>query len=140
MKRNVLLIARCGNSLTNARANGHAKAARKQHTFDVLNFALHDIDLAIVDIGAGLQSLAIVETLAQREPAPPVIALVEGQDTNAMSALHQHGAAGCLMKPFDADELARLIEAVCASTSHDDTPSCDKWGHVCRGASKSHHD
>lgn len=122
MKRNVLMVTGRGRA-------GDAKTTGKEDTFDVLSLALEDIDLAIVDIGAGVQSLAIVETLSHREPAPPVIALVEGDDPKAMAALQQHGAAACLKKPFKADELARLIQLVCASTSHDTAPSCDKWGH-----------
>lgn len=122
MKRNVLMVTGRGR-------DGDPKTTGKEDTFDVLSLALEDIDLAIVDIGAGVQSLAIVETLSHREPAPPVIALVEGDDPKAMAALQQHGAAACLKKPFKSDELARLIQLVCASTSRDTAPSCDKWGH-----------
>lgn len=106
-----------------------AKTTRKEDTVDVVSLALEEIDLAIVDIGTGVQSLALVETLSHREPAPPVIALVEGDDPKAIAALQQHGAAACLKKPFKADELARVIQLVCASTSRDNAPSCDKWGH-----------
>jgi DNA-binding response OmpR family regulator len=132
VKRNVLLITNCEKNLTSRGANGKITADGKENTFEILSFALHDIDLAIVDIGANMQSLAIIETLSHREPAPPVIALVDGDDKKAMSKVHQYGAAACLRKPFKADELARLIEVVCAS--HDDSASCDKWGHVCAGA------
>jgi DNA-binding NarL/FixJ family response regulator len=129
VKRNVLLVTNSGNVSGRAGTEDQAETDRKENAIEILSLALHDIDLAIVDLGSSTQSLAIVETLSQRQPAPPVIALVEGHDPNAMSSLHQHGAAACLEKPFNADELARLIEAVCASTSHDNAPSCDKWGH-----------
>jgi DNA-binding NarL/FixJ family response regulator len=125
VKRNVLLVTNSGNVSGRAGTEDQAETDRKENAVDVLSLALHDIDLAIVDLGASMQSLAIVETLSQREPAPPVIALVEGHDPNAMSSLHQHGAAACLEKPFNADELARLIEVVCASTSHHNNPSCE---------------
>ena len=99
VKRNVLLVTGCRNNLTSAGGNSEIKNDGKQHAFEILSLALEDIDLAIVDIGASVQSLAIVETLSQRKPAPPVIALVEGDDANAMSALHRHGAAACWRFP-----------------------------------------
>jgi DNA-binding NarL/FixJ family response regulator len=126
MKRNVVLITNCGNDFTSQGASGEVKTDRAQNTFDVLSLGLDDIDLAIVDLGANTQSLAIVEALTHTKPAPPVIALVDGKDAEAMPELHRHGAAACLRKPFCADELARLIELVCASTSREDSPSCDK--------------
>jgi DNA-binding response OmpR family regulator len=130
VKRNVVLISNCGKDLINQAASDEVKTDRRQNTFDILSLALNDIDLAIVDLGVNLQSLAIVEALTHTRPAPPVIALVDGGDPEAVTELHRHGAAACLKKPFCADELARLIEAVCASTSREDLPSCDKWGHA----------
>ena len=131
MKRNVVLISNFGRDFINQCPNKDERAGDTQNTFDIISLALEDIDVAVVDLGANLQSLSIVEALTHTKPAPPVIALVDGDDANAVSELHQHGAAACLKKPFRADELARLIEAVCASTSHGDSCSCDKWGHVC---------
>ena len=122
MKRNVVLITNYGRDLTSQGATGAVKTDRAQNTFDILSLGLNDIDLAIVDLGANTQSLAIVEALTHTKPAPPVIALVGGKDAEAMPLLQQHGAAACLRKPFCADELARLIELVCASTSHEDSP------------------
>ena len=129
MKRNVVLISNYGNDLADDGASGEVKTGGTQNTFDILSLALEEIDVAIVDLGANLQSLTIVEALTHTRPAPPVIALVDGDDAKAMSELHQHGAAACLKKPFCADELARLIEAVCASTSHKHAPG-DKRGRV----------
>lgn len=126
MKRNVVLITNYGGDLTSRGASGELKTDRAQNTFDLLSLGLDDINLAIVDLGADTQSLAIVEALTHSEPAPPVIALVDGKDAEGLSELHRHGATACLKKPFCADELARLIEALCASTSHDESASCDK--------------
>jgi DNA-binding response OmpR family regulator len=131
VKRNVVLISNFADDLTDHGASGEAKTGRTQNTFDIISLALEEIDVAIVDLGANLQSLTIVEALTHTKPAPPVIALVDGDDGKPISELHQHGAAACLKKPFSADELARLIEALCASTSHRNSCSCDKWGHVC---------
>jgi DNA-binding response OmpR family regulator len=126
VKRNVVLISNFGNDLTGHGASDGLKTGSPQNNFDIIRLALEDIDVAIVDLGANLQSLAIVEALTHTRPAPPVIALVDGKDAEGMTELHRHGAAACLKKPFCADELARLIEAVCASTSREDLPSCDK--------------
>lgn len=138
MKRNVLFITNYGGDLTKKGASAEVKTDRAQNTFDILSLGLNDIDLAIVDLGPSTQNLAIVEALTHSQPAPPVIALVDGKDPEAMPLLQQHGAAACLKKPFCADELARLIEAVCAATSHGESCSSDKWGHVtATSASKS---
>jgi DNA-binding response OmpR family regulator len=126
VKRNVLLITNYGGDLTNQGTSGEVKTDRAQNTFDIVSLGLDDINLAILNLGADTQSLAIIEALTHTKPAPPVIALVDGKDAEAMPELHRHGAAACLKKPFCADELARLIEAVCASTSHRDSSSCDK--------------
>jgi AmiR/NasT family two-component response regulator len=127
VKRNVVLISNYGNDLSAHGASGEEKTGG---TFDILSVALEHVDLAIVDLGANMQSLAIVEALTHTRPAPPVIALVDGKDAEAMPELQRHGAAACLRKPFCADELARLIEVICASTSREDLPSCDKGGHA----------
>lgn len=123
MKRNVVLISNYGNALTDHGASGEATTDGTQNTFDILSLALEHIDLAIVDLGANIQSLAIVEALTHTKPAPPVIALVDGKDAEAMPELQRYGATACLKKPFCADELARLIEAICASTSREDSAS-----------------
>ena len=133
MKRNVLLVAKCNHGATSP----EPASDKPQQAFEVVSLAIHEINLAIVDIGANVQSLAIVESLAKSQPAPPVIALVDGSDATSIPLLHHHGAAACLKKPFNADELARLIEAICASTSHDNCPSCDKWGHPGASSRKS---
>lgn len=117
------MITNYGGDLTNQGASDAVKTDRAQNTFDILSLGLNDIDLAIVDLGASMQNLAIVEALTHSQPAPPVIALVDGNDREAIPLLQRHGAAACLKKPFCADELARLIEAVCASASQEESPS-----------------
>jgi DNA-binding response OmpR family regulator len=130
MKRNVVLITNYGGDLTKHGASGEVKMDGAQNTFDVLSLGLNDIDLAIVDLGASEANLAIVEALTHSHPAPPVIALLDEKNAGAMPLLQQHGATACLKKPFCADELARLIEAVCTSTCRGESCSCDKWGHL----------
>lgn len=123
MKRNVVLITNYGGDLTRQGASGEVKSDGAQNRFDILSLGLNDIDLAIVDLGANMQGLAIIEALTHTQPAPPVIALVDEKDPEAKTLLQQHGATACLQKPFCADELGRLIEAVCATTSHEDKSS-----------------
>ena len=139
MKRNVLLVTNYGGDPTNqGGANGEVNTDRAQSTFDILSLGLHDIDLAIVDLGANIHSMAIIEALTHTQPAPPVIALVDGKDAEGIPELQRHGAAACLKKPFCADELARVVEAVCASSSHEDAPTCDRWGHVLASSPAGH--
>jgi DNA-binding response OmpR family regulator len=126
VKRNIVLITNYGGDLTSRGASGELKTDRSQNTFDILSLGLDGINLAIVDLGADTKSLAIIEAVTHKKTAPPVIALVDAKDAEAIPELHRHGATACLKKPFCADELARLIEALCASTSHDESASCDK--------------
>ena len=126
MKRNIVLITNCGYDLSQPRANKRPKARSAENTFDILSLGLEDIDLAIVDLGANTPSLAIVEALTHTKPAPPVIALVDEKNGETIPEFHRRGAAACLKKPFCADELARLIEAVCVSPSDKEAPSSDK--------------
>ena len=125
-----MLITNYGGHLTSQGASGELKIDSAQNTFDILKLGLDDINLAIVDLGADTQSLAIIEAVTHKKPAPPVIALVDAKDAEAIPELQRHGAAACLKKPFCAEELARVIEAVCNSGSHGDSASCDKWGHI----------
>jgi len=136
VKRKVLLLTNYAHDLAHHGASKARKSDRNQDTFDVLSLELSDIDLAIVDLGANFQSLTIIEGLTHSEPAPRVIALVDGTDAEAIREFHRRGAAASLEKPFCADELARLIEVVCASTSHQTGPSCEKRRRIGRSSAR----
>ena len=127
VRRNVVLITN-GNLNPPAKEND-ANSVGTKNTFDIISLSLDDIDLAIVDLGVNLQSLNVIEALTHSKPNAPVIALVDGKDSEAIPQLHLHGAAAAVQKPFSAEELAKVIEAVCASSER--TPlSADKWGHI----------
>ena len=137
MKGNVLLVTSGGTDLVSTVGEAVRKTGRSlrkadscRRTFEILSLGLEDVDLAIVDIGASLHSLAILEALNYSDTAPPVIALIEVDEAEATPIVQRHGAAACLKKPFGADELATLIEKVCASTCRNKMVTCDKWGHV----------
>ena len=137
MKRNVLLVTSCGTDLVSTVGKAVRKTGRSlrqvegcRQTFEILSLGLEDVDVAIVDIGTSLHSLAILEALNYSETAPPVIALIEVDEAEATPIVQRHGAAACLRKPFGAEELATLIEKVCASACRNKTLTCDKWGHV----------
>src|SRR5512133_1119946 len=136
MKANVLLVADDDKLNTKvaeaARKTRHGirNASSSRDTFEILGLGLDDVDLAIVDVDPSLHSVAIVEALKYSEAAPPVIALTEVDEAEAAPILRRHGAAACLKKPFGVDELAALIQKVCACGCRNRPLSCDKWGHV----------
>ena len=115
-----------------ARKTGHGlrTASSSRKAFEILGLGLDDVDLAIVDVDPSLHSVAILEALNNSDAGPPVIALTEVDEEEAAPILRRHGAAACLKKPFDADELTTLIQKVCACGCRNRPLSCDKWGHV----------
>lgn len=136
MKPNVLLIADDGQlNITVAKAatiTGHGlrNASGSRNTFEILGLGLDDVDLAIVDVDPSLHRVAILEALNYSEVAPPVIALTKVDEAEAAPILRRHGATACLKKPFGVDELAALIQKVCAYGCRNRALSCDRWGHV----------
>jgi DNA-binding response OmpR family regulator len=136
MKANVLLVADDDKLNTKvaeaARKTGHGirNASSSRNTFEILGLRLDDVDLAIVDVDPSLHSVAILEALNYSEAPPPVIALTEVDEAEAAPILRRHGAAACLKKPFGVDELAALMQKVCACGCRNRPLSCDRWGHV----------
>ena len=147
MKGNILLVTNSANDLVGVAEQAAKKTERElkmanscPQTFEILSSGLDDVDLAMVDTAAGLHSLAILEAL-NYPAAPPVIALVEFDEAEATPILQRHGGAACLRKPFGADELATLIDTVCASARRNEALSCDKWAMcLCEAWEKSRRD
>jgi len=137
MKPSILLVANGDRELNTtvaeaAKRTGHEirTADSSRETFAILGLGLDDVDLAIVDVDPILHSLAILEALSYSDTAPPSVALVEVDEAEATPLVRRHGAAACLKKPFGADELATLIEKVCAYACRKKPLTCDKWGHL----------
>jgi DNA-binding response OmpR family regulator len=134
MKRNVLLVTNSGDDLNDTVAKAASKTklgiretSTSRNTFEILEPGLDDVDLAIVNVDPILHSLTILEALNDSEAAPPIIVLVDVDEAEATSLVLRHGAAACLRKPFGSDQLAILIEKVCASACRNKPLSCDKW-------------
>lgn len=137
MKSNALLVTNIENGLSTvvaeaARQTGRGlkEANSTRRTFEILKLDLDDVDIAVVEVDAGLHSLAILEALSYGPAAPPVIALIDVDETEATHIVQQHGAAACLKKPFGSEELARLIDKIYAFACQNNSLTCDKWGHV----------
>jgi DNA-binding response OmpR family regulator len=136
MQANVLLVADDDELNTTvaeaATKTGHGirNASSSRNTFEILGLGLDDVDLAIVDVDPNLHSVAILEALNYSDAAPTVIALTEVDEAEAAPILRRHGATACLKKPVGVDELAALIQRVCAGGCRNRLLSCDRWGHV----------
>jgi len=137
MKRNVLLVSNSDNGLGSmveeaARQSGRGlkRANSARGTFEILKLGLDDVDIVVVVIDASLHSLAIGDALSYCHTAPHVIALIEGDDTEATHIVQRHGTAACRKKSLGAEELARLMNKIRASDWQNQPLTCDKWGHV----------
>lgn len=76
----------------------------------------HGYDVILLDIGLpGLDGWALLRTVRNLESPPPVIVvsgqLDQGDDIKAISM----GAVAALMKPYDPEDLCRLIDAALAA-------------------------
>ena len=75
--------------------------------------SLDGIDVVVTDLSMpGMDGLELVSQIAARAPALPVILLTAHGSENLVRIASSRGACGCLSKPFDIDEIARVIERV----------------------------
>lgn len=73
--------------------------------------SLDGIDVVVTDLSMpGMDGLELVSQIAARAPALPVILLTAHGSENLVRLASSRGACGCLSKPFDIDEIARVIE------------------------------
>jgi DNA-binding NtrC family response regulator len=136
MNGNVLLIANrdvCSNEVvakaiaqTGCRFQ-HAKSSRD--AYYILSTGLEDIDAIIIDLDPALHSLSILEAISLCKNAPPVIVVAVPAELDMTAIAYRHGAAACIKAPFNARELATILEDVCLGTTQPQTVSCDLWGH-----------
>ena len=100
-----------------------------RRAFELLMAGLDDIDLIIIDLDPGVHSISVLEALGCCDTCPPIIVVTGLEELEMTAIAHRHGAIACIGKPFNATELATLIEEVCSSTARPCTMSCDFWGH-----------
>lgn len=76
---------------------------------------LDGVDVVVTDLSMpGMDGLELVAQIRARTPRLPVILLTAHGSENMVRIASSRGACGCLSKPFDIDEIARLIEQVLA--------------------------
>lgn len=72
---------------------------------------LDGVDVVVTDLAMpGMDGLELVSRIAARAPALPVILLTAHGSDNMVRIASSRGACGCVSKPFDIDEIARVIE------------------------------
>jgi CheY-like chemotaxis protein len=77
--------------------------------------ALDGVDVVVTDLSMpGMDGLELVAQIAARAPALPVIVLTAHGSDNLVRIASSRGACGCLSKPFDIDEIARVVERALA--------------------------
>jgi DNA-binding NtrC family response regulator len=73
--------------------------------------ALEGVDVVVTDLSMpGMDGLELVSQIAARAPTLPVILLTAHGSENLVRIASSRGACGCLSKPFDIDEIARVVE------------------------------
>jgi DNA-binding NtrC family response regulator len=73
--------------------------------------ALDGVDVVVTDLSMpGMDGLELVSRIAARAPALPVILLTAHGSENLVRIASSRGACSCLSKPFDIDEIARVVE------------------------------
>jgi DNA-binding NtrC family response regulator len=76
--------------------------------------AMH-VDVVVTDLSMpGMDGLELVSQIAARAPALPVILLTAHGSENLVRIASSRGACGCLSKPFDIDEIARVVDCALA--------------------------
>jgi CheY-like chemotaxis protein len=77
--------------------------------------ALDGVDVVVTDLSMpGMDGLELVAQIAARAPALPVILLTAHGSDNLVRIASSRGACGCLSKPFDIDEIPRMVERALA--------------------------
>jgi CheY-like chemotaxis protein len=76
---------------------------------------LSGVDVVVTDLSMpGMDGLELVSHIAAYAPRLPVILLTAHGSEHLVRIASSRGARGCLSKPFDIDDLARVIEQVSA--------------------------
>jgi len=73
--------------------------------------SLEGVDVVVTDLSMpGMDGLELLSQIVARAPSLPVILLTAHGSENMVRIASSRGACGCLSKPFDIDEIARVIE------------------------------
>lgn len=73
--------------------------------------SLDGVDVVVTDLSMpGMDGLELLSRIAAQAPKLPVILLTAHGSENMGRIASRHGACGCLSKPFDIDEITRVIE------------------------------
>ncbi len=74
---------------------------------------LAGVDVVVTDLCMpGMDGLELCAQIAALAPKLPVILLTAHGSEQMVRIASSRGACGCLSKPFDIDEIARVIETV----------------------------
>jgi len=72
---------------------------------------LSGVDVVVTDLTMpGMDGLELCSHIMARAPKLPVILLTAHGSEHMIRLASSRGACGCLSKPFDIDEIARVIE------------------------------
>lgn len=100
----------------------HVVAA--QTVDDALAHVNDAVDLVICEIRAGqVTGLELMRRWKMRQPATPFLMLAEGRDVSAAVDAMKHGAADCIVKPVDTDELRAAALQLLRSHGSNSQPS-----------------
>lgn len=134
--KNILLVAQGASGSNDVITHAAIEARRRlrhasssHEAFEILAEDLDNIDVVIVDVDPGIHGLSVLDSISYRKTAPPIIVVTGFEDKDMTSMAYCHGATACISKPFNARELAALIEDVCVPECQRCGGSCDRWGH-----------
>lgn len=73
--------------------------------------SLEGVDVVVTDLSMpGMDGLELLSQISARAPKLPVILLTAHGSEALVRIASSRGACGCLSKPFDIDEIARVVE------------------------------
>jgi len=101
---------------------------RALHSADALMaIALARPDVVLLDVRmSGIHGVDVLKRIRSMDPTIPVILVTADDDPVLISETRQIGAYGYLVKPFDVDDLARMVGEAVAGTDHREPPDLER--------------
>jgi DNA-binding NtrC family response regulator len=93
---------------------------------------LHHLGAVIIDLNGGRAAVNLLRAIAEFEANPPVVVLAGAEELDALPLARKYGAAACLRKPLTAEKLLSVLEQLAATEAHEQSWTCDVWGHPHR--------